>query len=149
MERFRVRAKHFAIAKALAGDAGDNIPGITGVGFKTVSKLFPMLGLDDDVLLQDVLNYAASHVDESRMYKRILDCQEDVKRNWKLVFLNGNMIPPNQQASIDKHINDFVPRMNKYAFIKLLVHEGIGDFNDDDFFYSFNCISNVQLGGMS
>ena len=58
MEEFRVQAKHFAIAKALCGDPGDNVPGIKGVGFKTVSKLFPMLGTDDNVLLQDVLDYA-------------------------------------------------------------------------------------------
>src|SRR5581483_7848319 len=38
MEEFRVQAKHFALAKALCGDNGDNVPGIKGVGFKTVAS---------------------------------------------------------------------------------------------------------------
>jgi len=142
LEEFRVRSKHFAIAKALCGDRGDNVPGIKGVGFKVVSKLFPILGLDDNILLSDIFDYAHAHIDESRMYKRIIDAREDVMRNWKLVYLNGNMVPANQQAANEQRIKDFVPHMDKHGMIKLLVKEGIGDFDVDDFFFSFNCIAN-------
>lgn len=144
MEEFRVQARHFAIAKALCGDPGDNVPGVKGVGFKTVSKLFPMLGLEDNILLQDVIDYAHSHEDESRMYKRIVDCQEDVKRNWRLVYLDGNMVPQNQQAANEQRIKDFVPRADRIGLIRLLVKDGVNDFDTEDFYYSFNCIDNLQ-----
>lgn len=145
MEEFRVQSKHFALAKALCGDPGDNIPGIKGVGFKTVSKLFPFLGLEEDVLLQDVLSYAASHVEESRYYQRIVDCAEDVKRNWRLVYLDGNMVPANQQALNQERIRDFVPKANKVKLLKCLIKEGIGDFDIEDFFYAFNGIEGMQI----
>ena len=145
MEEFRVQAQHFALAKALCGDPGDNVPGVKGIGFKTVSKLFPMLGLVDPVILQDVFDYSHTHVDESKYFQRILDCSEDVKRNWKLVYLDGSMVPANQQAANQQRIKDFVPRANRVGFVKLLVKEGIGDFDDQDFFSTFHCIENIQM----
>lgn len=145
MEEFKVKAKHFALAKALCGDPSDNVPGVKGVGFKTVAKLFPFLGLDEDVLLQDVLDYAHSHEDDSRIYKRIVDASSDVRRNWRLVYLDGNMIPANQQHANDQRIKSFEPKINRVGMVKLLVKEGINDFDVGDFFYAFNCIENVQL----
>ena len=144
MEDFRVRSKHFAIAKAICGDRGDNVPGVKGVGFKTVAKLFPILGLEDDIILSDVFDYAHTHLDESRLYKRIIDHRDEVERNWRLVFLNGNMVPANQQALTKQRIADFVPHMDKRGMIKLLVKEGIGDFDVDDFFFSFNGIDSIH-----
>lgn len=145
MEEFRVQAKHFALAKALCGDPGDNVPGVKGVGFRTVAKLFPFLGLEDDVLLQDVLDYAHAHEDESRIYKRIVECTEDVKRNWRLVYLDGSMVPAHQQVGITQKINEFVPRANRVKMVKSLVKEGINDFDTEDFFFSFRCIDNMQI----
>jgi 5'-3' exonuclease len=145
MEEFRVQAKHFALAKALCGDPGDNVPGVKGVGFKTVAKLFPFLGLEDNVILSDVFDYCHTHEDESRYYKRIIECQEDVKRNWRLVYLDGSMVPANQQAENEQRIKDFVPRANRIGLVKHLVKEGINDFDTEDFFYSFHCVENLQM----
>jgi len=145
MEEFRVQAKHFALAKALCGDPGDNVPGIKGVGFRTVAKLFPFLGLEEDVLLQDVLDYANAHEDESRIYKRIIENQADVKRNWRLVYLDGSMVPAHQQAAVDSRVKEFVPRSDRVKLVKLLVKEGVNDFDTEDFFYSFHCIDNMQV----
>jgi 5'-3' exonuclease len=143
-DEFRVQSQHFAIAKALCGDAGDNVPGIKGVGFKTVSKLFPVLGTDNQIVLQDVLNYAAAHAEESKLYQRIIERQETVKRNFRLVYLDGSMVPANQQQMNQERIRDFIPRMNRPGLIKLLVKEGIGDFDDQDFFSAFHCIDNLH-----
>lgn len=145
LEEFRVRAEHFALAKTLCGDPGDNVPGVKGVGFKTVSKLFPFLGSTDPIVLQDVLDYAHSHVDESRLYKRIVEHEDDVRRNWRLVYLDGSMVPANQQTQVDQRIAGFVPRVDKMGLVRLLIKEGIGDFDIDDFFYPFNCVENLQM----
>lgn len=145
MEEFRVQAKHFALAKALCGDPGDNVPGVKGVGFRTVARLFPFLGLPEDVLLQDVLDYSHTHEDESRIYKRILECESDVRRNWKLVYLDGSMVPVNQQAQVNHLIGSFVPKANRIGLVKILVKEGLNDFDTMDFFYPFNVIEGIQM----
>lgn len=144
MEEFRVQARHFAIAKSLCGDPGDNVPGVKGVGFRTVARLFPFLGLQEDVLLQDVIDYAHAHVDESRIYKRIIDEEQNVRRNWRLVFLDGSMIPAHQRAMIDQKIVDFVPSCDRVRLIKALVKEGINDFDTESFFFTFRCVEGIQ-----
>jgi DNA polymerase-1 len=147
MEEFRVQAQHFALAKALCGDPGDNVPGIKGIGFKTVSKLFPFMGLTDQVLLQDVLNYAASHADESRYYSRIVEHTDEVKRNWQLVYLDGNMVPAQQRILNEQRVRDHVPRANRPKLVQLLIKEGVNDFDTEDFYYAFHCIDGLQFGG--
>jgi 5'-3' exonuclease len=135
---FRVTAQNFAMAKTLCGDPSDNIPGIKGLGFKTIAKLFPFLGSEEAVLLQDVLNYAEAHKEENHMYKRILDNKDVVQRNWKLVYLDGGMLTAIQSAQVDNIISTFTPKIDKVGLVKQLVKEGLGNFDVEDFFYSFN-----------
>lgn len=144
MVEFRVRSQNFALAKALCGDPSDNIPGIKGLGFKTVSKLYPFLGVEHDIILQDVIDYAAAHKDDSVIHKRIVDQQDDVRRNWHLVYLGGGMLSATQQQSVDHVVNTFRPRVDRMGLVKLLVKEGIGDFDVESFFYAFNCIDGIE-----
>lgn len=141
---FRVQAKNFALAKALCGDPGDNVPGIKGLGFKTVSQKFPFLGTEQEILLQDVLDYAAAHRDDSVIYQRVADQADDVRRNWKLVFLDGGMLSATQASSVDHVVGTFRPQADKMGLVKQLVKEGIGDFDIESFFYSFNSIDNLE-----
>ncbi len=141
---FRVRAQNFAVAKALCGDPGDNVPGIKGLGFKTVAKLYPFLGTEQEILLQDVIDYAAAHAEDSIVHKRVVDQQDDLRRNWKLVFLDGSMLSATQVASVDHLLGTFHPRIDKMGLVKRLGKEGIGDFDVEGFFYAFNCIDGLE-----
>lgn len=144
VEEFRVQPNNFAIAKALCGDVSDNIPGIKGLGFKTVAKSLPFLSLEEDVLLEDVIKYCHSHSEESVVFRRIVEQQEDIKRNWRLVYLDGGMLSQHQSSKVDHLINTFRPTMDRMGLIRCLVREGINDFDVEDFFYAFNCITNIE-----
>lgn len=144
LQEFRVTSKNFALAKSLCGDVSDNIPGIKGVGFKTVAKLFPFLGTNEDILLQSLIDYAAAHQDESVLYKRILLEQETLKRNWKLVFLDGSMLSASQATQIDYLLSTFKPKVDRIGLVKLLIKEGINNFDVEDFYYAFNCIEGLE-----
>jgi DNA polymerase-1 len=143
-EEFRIQPKNFALAKALCGDATDNIAGVKGLGFKTVAKVLPFLSLEDDIILEDVFKYCDSHSDESIYMRRILENKDDVKRNWRLVYLDGGMLSANQASKIDSLIDTFEPQSNRMGLIKSLIKEGINDFDVADFLMTFNCIENVR-----
>lgn len=144
LNEFRVTARNFALAKALCGDPSDNIPGVKGLGFKTIAKRFPFLGTEQDVLLQDIFDFAASHVDDSIVYKRVLEQRQDVVRNWKLVYLGNSTLSPQQALTIDNLVGTFKPRVNRMAFTKHLIKEGINDFDVEGFFYACNCIEGIE-----
>jgi hypothetical protein len=141
---FRVRAQNFAIAKALCGDATDNVPGIKGLGFKTVAKMYPFLGTENEILLQDVIDYASAHRDESVVHQRVVSGEDDLRRNWRLVFLDGSMLSATQASKVDHLTSTFKPRADRMGLVRELVKEGIGDFDVEGFFYSFNCIDGLE-----
>jgi DNA polymerase-1 len=143
-EEFRVKTHNFALAKALCGDVSDNIPGIEGLGFKTVAKKFPFLGNDTTVLLQELLDYAASHATESVHYKRVVDSSDSIKRNWKLVHLDGGMLSGDQAMKVENVISTFEAKVNKMELIRQLVKEGINDFDVEGFFYDLSCVESVK-----
>jgi DNA polymerase-1 len=144
LEEFRVTSTNFALAKALCGDPSDNIPGIKGLGFKKVAKLFPTLGTKSGNILQDIFSYASAHVDESAIYKRVLENQDDVKRNWKLVYLDGGMLSATQAQHVDHVLNTFKPLSRRMDFMRKLIELGVNDFNIETFFYTFYCVDNVE-----
>lgn len=139
-EEFRVTSNNFAIAKALCGDTSDNVPGIKGLGFKTCAKRFPMLGLEQDILLQDVIAYAWAHRTESKVYQEVCDNEAIVKRNYHLVYLDGSMVPVQQQAIVDEKILNYVPKADRIGLIGLLKKEGVGDFDVLTFFQAFDTV---------
>lgn len=146
-EEFRVTSKNFAIAKALCGDASDNIPGVKGMGFKTLCKHFPFLGTEKEALLEEVISYAHSHKDEAKIFQRVIDQQDDIKRNWRLVYLDGGMLSHQQVTKIDRCVDTFEPRADKMGFMKLLMkHEFGQDIDVHSLIQTFNCIDGIAYG---
>jgi len=144
IKQFRISANNFAVAKALCGDEGDNVPGLERMGFKTLIKHFPLLGLEQDVSLDDIFNYCRTHIAENKNFKRVLDFENDARRNWQLVFLNGNMIAPNQAERIDRVIETWTPKVDKMSLAKLLINEGLNDINVNELLYGFNGIQRTK-----
>ena len=143
-EEFRIKSHNFAVAKSLCGDVSDNVPGVKGLGFKTVAKKFPMLGSDDTLLVQEILDFATSHRSESAIYKRVSESADDVKRNWQLVHIDGSMLSADQTKRVEHVIDTFVPSVNRMQLTRQLIKEGINDFDVESFFYDLSCIEGLR-----
>lgn len=73
--------------KALAGDAGDNIPGAPGVGPKTASKLIAEHGG-----WEEVLRWAKLNVPQKKWHRSLVENEDKVRMSAKLVTLNHKAI---------------------------------------------------------
>ncbi len=140
LDEFRISSQNFALAKALCGDVSDNIKGVKGIGFKTVSKKFPMLSLKDSYLIEDLISYSAVRIKESAIYKRVVESEDLIKLNWRLVYLNGTMLSAQQISKIDSRIDSWKPSLNKISFTKQLLSFYNPDFDIDSFVYPFNSL---------
>lgn len=140
-DEFRIKSHNFALAKCLCGDDSDNIPGIKGLGFKTVAKKFPMLGSEDTIMLQDLINY--SHTQQGETYKRIVQNTAIINRNWQLVHLDGSMLSADQMKRVEYVVDTFEPAVNKMSLLRLLIKEGISDFDSEGFFYDLSCVEGL------
>lgn len=144
MKEFNVSAHNFALAKSICGDAADNVPGIKGFGYKTISKKFPLLMSTGTVLMEDLISYAASRREESVFYKRIFEEADDVRRNWKLVYLDTSMLANYQVQKVNHAIDTFKPGLDKMKFVRLLNDEGVHGLDFEDICYSFVKLNNIS-----
>lgn len=142
-DEFRIHAKNFALAKAICGDQSDNVPGIKGLGFKTLVKRFPFFGDSSELMIDDVVAFSHTHIKESSVYKNLIENVDVIKRNWQLVYLGDIALAPNQMEKIDHIVGTFAPSANKIEFIRRLIAEGIQGFDVNDFFFAFLCVSYV------
>jgi DNA polymerase-1 len=139
LNEFGISPTNFPLAKALCGDPSDNIPGVKGVGFKTLARRFPSLSLDDVVELDALLSECKSAIEaraKIKVYNAIINSSELIRRNQRLVDLDGNMMGPEQRRKVDHVVQTFEPRRDKIGLIRELLRLGINDFNADEFFYT-------------
>lgn len=144
-EEFKVLASNFAIAKSLCGDVSDNIPGIKGLGFKSLTRRLPFIGLEHHVTLDAVFDYCEAHRKESIHYRRILESKDDIKRNWRLVYLDDHTLSHDQTVKIDYVLDTFEPSVGKMELMRILAREGINEFDPSRFFYALNCVDLTSL----
>lgn len=142
MTEFNVSARNFALAKCVCGDATDNVPGVRGFGYKTISKKFPILMSNSDILLEDLISYAAARREESTYYGRLFESADDVRRNWKLVHLDTSVLAAYQVQKIDHAVDTFKAGLDKMKFVKLLNDEGIQGISIEDVCYTFVKLNN-------
>jgi 5'-3' exonuclease len=55
-----------ALARAIIGDASDNLPGVKGVGFGTVGKRLQFLRKNQKHTIDEVIEHCEEHVREQQ-----------------------------------------------------------------------------------
>lgn len=107
LEEYGVTAQNFLTQKVLLGDKGDNVPGIKGLGVKTMLKNFPELGGSSTITIEDILSQCENG--KSKVHKSILDFKNQLYINHKLMDLENPNIP--EDALLE--INNMLQNPNK------------------------------------
>lgn len=135
LKDYSISPRNFCLARTMVGDTSDNIPGIAGIGLKTLAKRLPELAqVDVDMQPEDILGLCQKKIDEAskiKAYKDILDNKAVIDRNWRLMYLDMNAFSASQIQKIDFTIDNFEPKMNKIGLIKSMIEAGI--ITDIDF----------------
>jgi len=139
VEKFNISPENFCLAKSVCGDPADNIPGVKGVGFKTLAKRFPGFRDTESMNVGDLVGTCEAMVSEGSKIKSInsiIESRDMILRNWKLIYLDTGNLAPVQIKSIHEIIDTFSPKSNKIMTMKSLISEGIQTFNVDRLFLS-------------
>ena len=139
VEKFNISPENFCLAKSVCGDPADNIPGVKGVGFKTLAKRFPAFRSTESINVSDLVEMSEIMVSEGTKIKSIhsiIESRDLILRNWRLIYLDTGNLAPIQIKSIHEIIDTFSPRSNKIMTMKSLISEGIQTFNVDRLFLS-------------
>ena len=137
-EKFGVSCVNFCVARCFIGDPSDGLPGIKGVGFKSMSKRFSELASDKEITVEDIIKSSQEMSKKSKIkvYQNIVDDADRARINWKLMNLGTSNLAAVQIEKIIGVVNTFSPARNKIALMRILLREGIINFDVDSFFMS-------------
>ena len=123
LNEFGVHPKNYVMYRSFTGDKSDNIPGVNGIGPKTLLKHVPKLNLEQEYELDTLWKICNDKIDESKTYKKILDNQNIISDNWRLMNLKLLDIPAQTKSNIRRIMESQIPELNKIEFRKLFMED--------------------------
>ena len=120
-EEFGIDAKNYLLYRALTGDKSDNIPGVNGVGLKTMIKRLPII-TESRQLSVDEFVEAASNAEKKYKVHEIIESNMDViKLNYKLMQLKDVDIAGTTKLLIQEKIREEINSMDVLSFKKMFM----------------------------
>ena len=127
LKKFQVHPNNFCLAKSISGDKSDNIPGVSGVGYKKLAKRFTKFSSEEDYLIDEFFNDVKllKESKKLKMIDSILDSESLIKRNWKLVHLDVNNLSHTQVNKINEKVENPNKTCNNINAHKILKQNSI------------------------
>ena len=141
-EKFGVHHSNFCTARCFTGDSSDGIPGVPRAGFKSLAKRIEILQNKEDVSVEEVVSYAAAQLETKKLllYSNIVEHEDLAKRNWKIMYLDISNLAAEQIEKINYAVNTFEPQRNKIELMRMMLREGIQNFDVDSFFMTIKTL---------
>lgn len=133
-----ISAQNFCLAKSVVGDDSDNIPGVPGVGFKTLAKRLPKFAGTDDYAVDDLVSDCRSSGSKVKALAEIASSEDLIRRNWRLCYLDVANISGSQIEKVNGILDAYEPVRNKLGAKRILVAEGLPTIGIDSLFFSLN-----------
>jgi len=140
VDEYGIHPNNFALARAIAGDKNDNLPGAKGVGLATIKKRFPFLEDEEEYLASDIFEHCRENIDGVKAYTSILNEEALVRQNYKMMQLSSPSISVSTKMKIRAIIASDNLFFNKTEVIKMMSQDGFGETSWTDLFQRFNKI---------
>ena len=140
LHRTGIHPNNYALARAIDGDKSDNIEGVPRVGMKTIRSNLTILENTAPVSCDDLFVYCRMQVKQKSCHKKLLEFQERVKDNYKIMQLYESNISHNGRTKINFTIDNFEYGLDKLSIQKMLITDGQGQMNLSDLWAAFKQI---------
>ena len=140
-EKYGIHPNNMALARAVVGDKSDNLEGVRGIGLPTVAKRFPFLSEAKSYVVNDLVEYSETVPSSAKAYKNLVEEQNKVQQNYKLMQLYTPSISAQTAHKINNLIDDGERHFNKSLIRAMMLEDGFGEINWSDLFQVCNKIS--------
>jgi DNA polymerase-1 len=136
-----IHPNNMALARAMAGDTSDNLPGVNRVGMKTIANKLSFMSEDRSVTIDELLDYCKNVDSKLKVYKSIVESKSIIEHNYKMMQLYSPLISVQGKQTIDYALQNFECDFNKTELIKLMMEDGFGELNWEELKTYLNKIS--------
>ncbi len=140
VEKYEIHPKNFALARAISGDKSDNLKGVGSVGLKTIANRFPMLKEEKFYTLDEIVEHCKNEDSDLKVYKNIIEKQNLVRENYKIMQLYAPSIPIHSKDKIKHTLENACNEFNKTEVIKLMMKDGISAYDWTTLFTTYRRI---------
>lgn len=124
IEEYDYPPKNYLITRLIEGDNSDNIPGVYGIGEKKIeSKFGDFLKCEDFRNVEDLISYAEEKTNESNTYKRLVENEDVLRRNWKLMQLQEVNISGEKKLRITDIVEEPCGELERSKFQKYFMED--------------------------
>lgn len=116
LEEIKVLPTNFNIVKSLLGDNSDNLPGVKGLGIKTIVAEFPKL-LTEKTDLDYVYKVAEEKLEDKKIFAKILHNWDRVEKNFQMMDLHDTVLDEKEIEYVEKVLHSTVPDLQTGAFL--------------------------------
>lgn len=132
LNEFGFISSNYLVYRALTGDVSDNIPGIRGMGIKTMLQRFPEL-ISTPMNCTDIIKKCESEVESKSKYKiygDIVNSKSQLLMNEELMQLHDVDMTGVQKMDIRKWCELPLNRFNRIEFNNLYNIDGLNAYHD-------------------
>jgi 5'-3' exonuclease len=143
VEKFNIHPGNFALARAIAGDKSDNLPGVAGVGLATVAKRFPFMKTEQQCTIDALIDHCqAELLSESKLkvFANIIESRDVIELNYKMMQLYSPSISAQGRRKLQYALDNIEWEFNKTGIRAMMIQDGFGEWNWSDLFQHLNKI---------
>lgn len=135
IEQYGILPANFALFRALTGDDSDNIPGVNGIGTKTLLDKFPKIS-DTPMTVDDFIEYTRElqSTNKAKVYEKVLQAETDLRLYFEIVQLGVSNINLSNKMKIISMMEQPVDKLARLKFHQMLMLDGMT-----------NAIKNVEM----
>ena len=123
-EELKVLPQNYNIVKALTGDNSDNLPGVKGLGIKTIVSEFPKL-LTEVSNLDYIYSVAEEKLEGKKIFAKIIHNWDKVETNFELMDLHNTALDEREKQYVNDVITQTIPDLQVGGFLHLLDQDKI------------------------
>ena len=149
VEEIKVLPQNYNIVKALLGDNSDNLPGVKGLGIKTILSEWKSFTYDTNASLQDVWDHCETQMDKEKpkkIFAKIIHDFDKVLTNFKLMDLHDTSLDEAEIKIVEEVMKSPIPDLQTGAFLHMLDQDKIEGItkNTESWLENFRSLTTIN-----
>ena len=120
-EEFGISSNNYLLYRTFIGDKSDNIPGLKGVGLKSLLKHFPIITQDKDISVDQIVEFAESVDKKYKVHENVISNKNILQLNYQLMQLKEVDINGNAKMLALNMMKGDINKMNTFEFKKMFM----------------------------